>query len=183
MDPQRSYKVEGIILKRANRGEADKILTVFTRSFGKRRVLAKSVRKINSRKGGNVELFNQVSLFIVKGKVLDIVIEATVINSFSSWRNDLKKIGVAYYLCELIDKMLMEEQENYQMYDLLLESLMSLNKAKLSELILSFEKKLLIDLGFGIPKGLETSCKSLLGYIEEITEKKINSPKIIREVW
>lgn len=183
MDPRRSYKVEGIILKRSNRGEADKILTVFTRSLGKIRVIAKSVRKINSRKGGNVELFNQVSLYLVKGKVIDIVVEATVINSFGSWRSDLKKIGIAYYLCELVDKMLMEGQENNHIYQLLLDALTTLNKARLSQLILDFERKLLIELGFGVPKELETSPKSLRAYIEEITEKKINSPRIIREVW
>ena len=60
---RRTYKTEGIILKRINFGEADRILTSYTKHFGKISLLAKGVRKITSRKGGNIELFNQTVLF------------------------------------------------------------------------------------------------------------------------
>jgi len=47
-------KVEGIILKRRNLGEADRILTVFTLHKGKLPVLAKGVRRPKSKKRGSL---------------------------------------------------------------------------------------------------------------------------------
>jgi DNA repair protein RecO (recombination protein O) len=48
------YIAEGIILKRRNLGETDRILTVFSRQYGKIKILAKGVRKINSRRSGHI---------------------------------------------------------------------------------------------------------------------------------
>ena len=42
----RSYRIEGIIIKRRDFGETDRILTVFTKTQGKISVIAKGVRKI-----------------------------------------------------------------------------------------------------------------------------------------
>ncbi|MBI2593599.1 DNA repair protein RecO, partial [Candidatus Daviesbacteria bacterium] len=63
-----SVAVEGIILKRTNFGEADRMLTVLTKNLGKITVIARGVRKITSRRAGNVELLNVVKLGLFKGK-------------------------------------------------------------------------------------------------------------------
>jgi DNA repair protein RecO (recombination protein O) len=178
----KTYKVEGIILKRSNLGEADKLLSVFTKEEGKIKVLAKSIRKITSRKAGSLELFNQVKLLLVKGKNLDIITEVTVVNDFSIWRTDLKKVGVAYYLTELVDKLTPEKQEQFMVFNILQTSFNNLSSGNATKIILEFEKKLLNELGFGLPQKFDPQ-KSLKNYIEEITEKRINSPKIIREIW
>jgi len=78
----RSYKTEGIVLKRINYGEADRILTIYTKRHGKIRAIAKGVRKLTSRKAGSLELFNNVVLFLVKGKNLDIITEAQTVDLF-----------------------------------------------------------------------------------------------------
>lgn len=87
----RTYKTEGIILKRINLGEADKIITLYSRHYGKIRCIAKGIRNITSRKGGNLELFNRVAIFLAKGKNLDIITEVQLLDSFSGFRQDLKK--------------------------------------------------------------------------------------------
>lgn len=176
------YKTEGIILKRTDFGEADRILTIYTKHYGKIKALAKGVRKIASRKGGNVELFNHVSLFLAQGKNLDIVSEAEVINPFKSWRKDLKKIGLAFYFCELVDKLTPEAQANQVVFELLREYLEKISHENESGLARSFEEKLLEELGFGVPEALKKSPGSLKSYIESIIEKKINSPKILRDL-
>ncbi|MEA2460507.1 MAG: repair protein RecO, partial [Actinomycetota bacterium] len=43
------YKDEGIVLKAIKLGEADRILTIYTRSNGKVRAVAKGIRKTKSR--------------------------------------------------------------------------------------------------------------------------------------
>lgn len=180
-DPNMSktFKTEGIILKRSNYGEADRILTIFTKHYGKIKVIAKGVRRISSRKGGNVEAFNQVSLFLVQGKNLDLVTEAEVVDSFRSWRKDLKKVGLAYYFCELVDKLTPEGQANRAVFELLLGYLKKLSFGLDYRLVRSFEEELLGELGFGVPQAFKNTPGSLKSYIESIVEKKINSPKIL----
>ena len=80
-----SFKTEGIILKRMNYGEADRILTIYTLHHGKIRAMAKGVRKLQSRKAGSLELFNHSVLFLIKGKNLDLVTEAQTIDLFKSF--------------------------------------------------------------------------------------------------
>ena len=174
----RTYKTEGIILKRVNFGEADKILTIYTKHYGKIRAIAKGVRKLTSRKAGNVELFNQAVIFLAKGKNLDILTEVQLLNSFKAWRKDLKKVAAAYYFCELVDKLTPDNQASQSVYWLLVQALSKISQESLPELVRSFEEQLLDKLGFGVPPQLRQSQKSLKSYIEEITEREINSQKV-----
>ncbi|EKD66911.1 MAG: DNA repair protein RecO, partial [uncultured bacterium] len=79
MNPLSVYRVSAFILRRSNVGEADKILTIFSKKIGKLRVIAKGIRKISSRRGPHVDLFNEVSMMLHHGKTMDIVTEVTTI--------------------------------------------------------------------------------------------------------
>jgi len=176
-----TYKTEGVILKRSNYGEADRILTIYTKHYGKIKAIAKGVRKITSRKGGNLELFNHCVLFLAKGRNLDIITEAQVINSFSRLGDDLEKVAAAFYLVELVDQLTAEEQVNRQVFDLLVETLDGLCAAsyELRAITQSFEVELLKLLGFWS----ETlDRKDIKGYIEEIIEKELRSPEFQKEI-
>lgn len=177
----RAYQTEAIVLKRLNFGEADRVLTLYTRRQGKIKALAKGVRRVASRKGGNVEVFNHVVLYLAKGKNLDLVTEAQVSNAFKSWRKDLKKIGLAYYFCELVDKLTAENQPNQAVFDLLKNYLARISQVKGWKIVREFEEALLEELGFGVPEAIKRAPGSLKTYIEEIIEKKIKTPKIIRQ--
>jgi len=178
----RSYKTEGIVLKRVNYGEADRILTVFSKHFGKISVLAKGIRRTTSRKGGNLELFNQVVIFAAKGKNLDIVTEAEVINSFRSWRADLKKVAAAYRLCELVDKLSAEGVENYEGYELLANYLLNLSRiSDIEAQISNFEVSLLQSLGFW-PRGRPVGNTNLDLYIEDLINRKLKAKNFFNKV-
>lgn len=177
-----SYKTEGIILKRINLGEADRILTLFTKHYGKVSLLAKGIRRTTSRKGGNLELFNQVKIFASKGRSLDIVTEVEVINSFKDWRRDLKKVAVAYQLCELIDKLSAELVENQEVYDLLLNGLTNLLPVTDHQsLITNFELSLLQSLGFW-PRGKAVGNLNLEGYIENLINRRLKAKDFLKMV-
>jgi DNA repair protein RecO (recombination protein O) len=178
----RTYKTEAIILKRLNLGEADRILTAYTKHYGKIKALAKGVRKIASRKGGNVESFNHVTLFLAKGKNLDIVTEATAMATFSHLRKDLLKVGLAFYFCELVDKLTPEGQANRRVFELLKDTLGKIGKIKPLNLVRGFEEALLDELGFGVPASVRALPKSLVSYIESITEREIKTPSVIKKL-
>ncbi|MDZ7586461.1 MAG: DNA repair protein RecO [Patescibacteria group bacterium] len=173
----KTYKTVGIVLNQKNFSEADRLLTIFTRDFGRLRLLAKSVRKLTSRKRGHLELFSQVKIVCAKGKSLDLIIEAETINNFSQLRQNLNRVRIAYLLCELVNDLTGENQEHEDVYNLLLFYLAQLNSASAPKnLIFNFEKSLLELLGFGLPRTLTQS--SLESHISSITEKPLNSKKI-----
>ena len=179
---RKSYKTEGVILKSSNFSEADKILTIFTKHFGKVSVIAKGIRRITSRKGGNLELFNQVRIFVAKGKNMDIVTEVEVINSFSNWRKNLEKVAVAYQLCELVDKLSAEEVENREVYELMLNYFSNLSSITNYQLLITnFEVSLLQSLGFW-PKGKAVGNLNLDAYIEDLINRKLMAKKFLRRV-
>ena len=169
-----SFRTEGIIIKRKNYGEADRILTVFTRHQGKVKVLAKGVRKISSRRAPHVELLNLSILNLHQGKML-ILTEAETLNHFSSLKDDLGRSGYAFYVCELIDGLLPEHQQNREAFSLLE------TEKDCRLLIQKFEQELLGLLGFW-PKDrlyLEDSD----AFIENIMERKIKTKRILPNIF
>ncbi len=177
----RSYRTEGIILKGFNLGEADKILTIFTKYSGKIKARAPGVRRLSSRKAGNLELFNQVRIFLAKGKTFDILTEVEVINSFEKIRRDLKRVSLFDYFGELVVRLTREEQENHLVCELLAASFEKLTQGgSLREAAVDFQKKLLGNLGFGVPES--DDFKVLQAFIESIIERKLNTPLIFKKV-
>lgn len=177
----RSYKTEGVILKRTNYGEADRILTVFTKHHGKIKILAKGVRRIKSRRGPNVELFNWVVLFLRHGKNFDLLSEAEVKNSFQFLRKDLHRVGLTYQVCELVDRLCPERQENRQVFDLLTGSLQNLSIGDGGkEVIPNFELALLQELGYWPRHKLPPV--NVESFIEQILEKKLKTPKFLAQI-
>lgn len=181
-----SYKTEGVILKRINFGEADKILTIFTKRYGKIRAVAKGVRRVTSRKGGNLELFNWVVLFLATGRNLDLITEVQVKNPFAGFRKDLKKVGVAYYLCELVDKLCPDRQKNEEVLSLLIKGLDALQREGVDseeeeEFIQTFERQILEILGFW-PRGEKGKRINTQAFIEGIIEKRLKSPDFLTKV-
>lgn len=127
MENEKLYRTEAVVLRRTNIGEADRIMTVFTPTRGKLRVVAKGVRRTHSRLSGHVELFNQCNLMIATGRNLDIVTQSETIEAFRQLRADSNRLNYALYAAELLDGLTEEGQENYPLYKLLIETLTALN--------------------------------------------------------
>lgn len=178
----RTYKDEGIVLKRFNLGEADRLLTIFCKYRGKIQCLAKGVRKPTSRKSASIELFSCTKLFIAKGRDLDIVTQAEVIEEFAGIRSQLKAVKAAYHLVELTDLLTAQNQENAATYQALRAALTSISKKGYAsrEEIIKFEKEILLNLGFGFPS--EANQKALEKFIESIIEKRLQSVRIFKEI-
>ena len=68
-----NYQTQGVILRRKNFFETDKMLWVYTRDRGNIKVIAKGARKTLSKLSGHVELFYLNNFQIVEGKNIDIV--------------------------------------------------------------------------------------------------------------
>ena len=124
----RNFRTEGIIIKRRNFNEADRILTVMTRDYGKLQIKAAGVRKITSRRAAHIELLNYTILHLYKGKTFSILTEAKMLDDFSQVKGDFEKVGLAYHLCELVDGLCPENQENSKVFFLLQKTLAELSR-------------------------------------------------------
>ena len=120
---ERSLKVEAVVLRHSDYGEADRMLTLYTREQGKLRAIANGVRKMQSRKAGHLEPFTQVTLMLAKGHDLWIVTQAEAVEPMQPLREDLTRLGYAGYVVELLDRFTYEEGQNWQVYKLLVETL------------------------------------------------------------
>lgn len=147
---ERLYRVEAIVLKRTDHGEADRLLTLLTPDLGKMRAIAKGVRKPSSRKSGHVELFTHCALMLARGKANDVVTQADTIDSFIELRDNLDRVGYAYYIAELVDRFSEEATENRALYDLFLNTLGWLGIASTDPVLLArfFELRLLQFVGY-----------------------------------
>lgn len=118
-----SLRVEAVVLRHSDFGEADRILTIFTREIGKLRVVAKGVRRMRSRKAGHLEPFTRVALMLARGREIWIVTQAETLDAYQPMREDLERTGYAAYLTELLDRFTYEEGENGALYRLFVEAL------------------------------------------------------------
>jgi DNA repair protein RecO (recombination protein O) len=122
----RLYRTEAVVIHRQDMGEADRLLTLYTPTMGKLRVIAKGARRPTSRKAGHLELFIHSTLLIAKGKSLDIVTQAETLHAFRPVRDDLERITYAHYVVELLDRFASEGEENHLAFELLINTLQRL---------------------------------------------------------
>ena len=120
---ERTYRTEAIVLRRKDIGEADRILTLFTPNLGKVRAVAKGIRKPRSRKAGHLELFTCTKLLLAKGRDLDIITQAEVLEPYRPLREDLLRGAYAAYMVELLDRFAPDGEEHPELYDLLRQGL------------------------------------------------------------
>jgi len=145
-DRQRSLRVEAIVLRHSDWGEADRLLGLFTRELGKVRAIAKGARKPRSRKAGHLEPFTQVSLLLARGRDTLIVTQAEAVDAHLALREDLVRVGYAAYVIELLDRFTYEEGENAALYRLLAETLQRLDREPDSAFCVRYYEMRLLDL-------------------------------------
>jgi DNA repair protein RecO (recombination protein O) len=143
---QRVSRVEAIVLRHSEWGEADRLLWLFTLEMGKIRALAKGARKIRSRKAGHLEPFTRVSLLLAKGRDLLIVTQAETIEPYLPLREDLAGMTYASYIVELLDRFTYEEGENDSLYRLLSDTLDRLSSGEEKDLVIRYFELRLLDL-------------------------------------
>ncbi len=175
-----SYTSEGIVLGRINFGEADRIVSVFSKDKGRISLIAKGVRRLKSRKRGHIEVFSKVRFQGISGRGIDIMTEAEIVDDFKSVRGSLKRISLAYYFSEVVGKTTHEGEGNLGVYELLAESLEKLKTTKLlKKLRMEFIRELIVLLGYW-PNGKILPDADMK--LEEIMERQIYSKRVGKRV-
>lgn len=143
------YPTNAVVLRQRKLGEADKVLTLYSPTYGKFDAVAKGVRKPTSRMGGHLEVLCYSSLLIAAGQNLDIVTQAQTIESFAGLRRDLDRLSRGIYAAEVIDRFTEQREENPALFRLLLDTLHRLvERDELDTALRYFELHLLGLLGY-----------------------------------
>ncbi len=159
----RTYKTRGVVLKQMPLGEADRILTLCTHDRGKVRAVARGVRRMKSRLSGHLEPLTHVRISVAEGRDLDHLNEAETVHSFRALREDLDRVSVAVYLCELTDSFTAEGAPTPEILELLLATMRMMEGGEGSPMLVhAFEAKVLGYSGFGPEVQRCAQCRSEL---------------------
>lgn len=145
MSPPRNYPAEAIVLKCREFGEADKVLTIYTREHGKVRAVAKGVRRPGSKLGGHVDLLTHSQLMLAHGRNLDIITQAQTIEPFIELKGDLDRLSCGLYVVELIDSFTEEHLECREIFDLTLSTIQRLSGGASPEAVIRYFELHLVD--------------------------------------
>ena len=113
------YRTQGLIIKKVDRAEADQLLTIYTKDFGKLKVLGKAIRKIKSKLRGGADLFYLSEIEFIQGKNQKTLTDAVLIDGFFNIRKDLTKLSVSHQIADMLDKLVSEEQKDEETWQLL----------------------------------------------------------------
>lgn len=143
------YRTEGIVLKSIEYGDADKIVTIYTKNHGKIQAIAKGVRKTKSKFGSSLEILTYAIFLIYKGKNIDIISQTEILESFFAASKEIAKFAFGSNCVEVVNKITEEGEVNLGLFFLLKEVLHYLKETKDPKLLtLSFKWQTLVILGY-----------------------------------
>jgi DNA repair protein RecO len=123
---------EGIILSRTNYGEADRIITLLTPDHGKLRLMAKGVRKINSKLAGGIELFCTSNISFIKGRgEIGTLTSTRLIKYYSNIVSDIGRVEQGYSFIKLLNKTT-EDMPEPEYYNLMQQAFAALDDFKIN---------------------------------------------------
>lgn len=155
-------KTEAIVIKATNLREADRIITFFSKEFGKIQGVAKGIRKIKAKYGGKLELFTRVNvIFFQKTESLEghgipgthsllSITQVDVVEVFPQLKTDFNKIVGASYIAEFLNKVFEDYDRSHpDVYTLVCQTFETLAaSANIRNILPAFEVKLLAHIGY-----------------------------------
>ncbi len=99
----RSYNAKGITLSAHKFGETGRVVHFFTAEYGKIEAIAQGIGKPGSKLAAAIEPLTISHLHLAKGRQLDRLTQAEVLESFLPLRQDLRRLAYASLLLEMTD--------------------------------------------------------------------------------
>jgi DNA repair protein RecO (recombination protein O) len=141
-------KCEGIVIRTTDYGETNKIVTIYTREWGKIGVMARGAKKPNSRLSSISQLFTHGYFLIQRGSGLGSLQQGEIISSMRSIGEDIFLTAYASYIAELTDKVTEEKKPNPFHFELLFQTLNYMNEGYEPDILMNiYEMKMLNVMG------------------------------------
>ena len=144
MPPLRTYRADALVLKSVPLGEADLLVTLFTKEAGKVRAVAKGARRSTAKLVGHLEPLTVTRLALSRGRSLDVISQAETLENFTPLKTNLTAVTRGLQVAELVDGFGSEASPNEPLYHLALTTLAAIGQAPDDELpLLHFQLHLL----------------------------------------
>ncbi len=115
------YRTQGFVLKKEDVREADQVFTIYTKDFGKLKILGKAIRKIKSKLRAGAELFYLSEIEFIQGKNHKTLTDAIAIEKFKNVKQDLEKLEIVSQIAENTDDLIKGEEKDEDIWNLLTE--------------------------------------------------------------
>lgn len=157
-------KTEAIVLRAVNYRDTSKIVTFYTKRYGKMSAIAKGARNPKSKYGSLFQPLNylQIVFYRRESRQLQYVSSSDFVRYFKSLTANIEKFSISMSLLEIVNHVMHDEEENEPLFGLLVDSLEQLNAAGTSpqNIFLYFGLQLVANLGFAPNFEYCLICKS-----------------------
>ncbi len=163
---------EAIVLRTMKFRDTSKIVTLYTRKFGKIKVLAKGARAAKNKFGASLEpmTHSHVVLYKKENRELHLLSKSELQTPFHHLFSDGEKITVGLAVIELVNMVMHDEEENETMFQLVAATLLSIDRAQKNILAVMFAFQIKMLQLFGVGLSLEqcSHCEKQIGKDERI---------------
>jgi len=160
-------KTDAVVLKSMRYRDTSKIVTFYTRAYGKVAGIAKGARESRSKFGASLEPMTEVSLVLYKKdqKDLQLISQCDIIKPFKYVHSDMEKMSGAMAVVELLNQLTHSEEENPLLYKLLVETLEAVEQAprNIQNIVYGFELRFASLFGFTPVFDRCSHCGTVLG--------------------
>ena len=125
------YRTQSFVLRKTDLWEADQVFTVFTKDFGKLKILGKAIRKIKSKLRSGIELFYLSEIEFIQGKNYKTLTDAIAIEKLNNVKQDLEKLEIVSQIIENADDLIRGEEKDEDIWNLLTEVFEKINNYSL----------------------------------------------------
>lgn len=144
-------RLEGLVLRTRDLGEADKVATLLTRERGKLQAVARGARRVRSRLLAVSQQFAYAKYLVFLNKrSLHTLSQGELIQPFRRLREDLVCMAHAAYFAELLDVAVYEDEPSEELFEIMISALALLEEGVVTPALVSrwFELRTLDVLGF-----------------------------------
>lgn len=172
--PSRTFSTTGLVLKRSQVGESDRIVHMLTQEYGKITCVAKGVRKMKSSKRAFIEPGNLIKAFCVSTQSLPLLTQATLEQDCSSMPQTLDKFKQLTQILEIYDRLFVEQELDDHVYKRALHIRGHIiNSTASNGIIRGHLDTLIADLGYQPPQ--ESKYDTISDYMAALSDKPLRS--------
>ena len=182
-------KTNCIVLKKKEMKEADLLVTLFSKEYGKIMATAYGIRKSRKRNVVSLNPLNEVEITLSQKNNFYVVQDVEILKNFKNILKNIEKLEISLYVLDSIDKIYYITDENGDFFDKLLEILSFIDILPYMKrgykyyVVLSFLRRIMIEQGIydieEISLIMEQEKKENLQKYKEILKIVRNSSDIL----
>lgn len=149
-------KTEGLVLREVDYKDADRLLTVLTKEYGKITLKARGVRRSKGTLKSACQLLAYSEFTYSENRGFCTITEAIPLQMFMGLRSDLERLSLASYFAQVADVAAMEGEPNQELLSLTLNAIYALSELHKPQAL--------------VKAGFELRAACIMGYTPDLTD-------------